>query len=143
MQNPKEYIKQKIEATEKEVASLQKKVGEFTLKLNAANMALRGLQHFYQYEFQKDTIKKASDETDIKVTQRFANMFIRKACRLILKEHGPLYVGEIQRILREGGRAVAKTSVTSILIRGKEFERVSGKENTFKLKEDIEKGQDT
>jgi len=143
MQNfmEKKYIEQKIEDTEKEVAILQKQVIEFSEKLNVAHKALRGLRDFYQFEFQKDTTKEVSDMMDIKDTQRFVDMTIRKACGIILKEHGPLHVGEIHPILKEGGREVKKTSIVSILIRAKEFERVSGKENTWKLKEDIEEGQ--
>jgi len=141
MQNPKEYIKQKIEYTEKEVASLEIKLSEYTHKLDVAHRALQGLRDFFQFEFQTDTTKEVSDKMDNKDTQRFVDMTIREACRLVLKENGPLHARYIQRLLIQGGRPVMKTSVTSILIRGKEFERVPGKENTFKIKEDIEKGQ--
>ena len=124
----KKDIRQKIEATEKEVDSLQQKVYESTTDLHTAKKTLQILYDFYELEFQEQIMKR-------KVTPRFIDITIRQACRIILKENITLHISDIQRILEEGGRKVIKTSITSILIRSQEFVRAPGLENTFKLKE--------
>lgn len=143
MKHITEYVKSKIQEVEEEVRTLEIKVKGFTETLGVAHKRLEVLRDFDRMELQKDKRQEPSqpDIHSYHVDRRFINMTIREACQQILKEYGPLYVGEIYPILKAGGREVKRTSITSILIRGKEFARVLGKENTFKIKEDIEKGQ--
>lgn len=71
----------------------------------------------------------------IEVPQRFADKSIREACREVLSAKGALHVKALHDELVKGGKAVKRATVTGILIRAKEFERVNGKKNTFKLKQ--------
>lgn len=136
-------LKEKLTEAEAAVNRLKQEMTVMTSKLIEAQNRMKALTEVFKYEVDSKGIAYfqspqtiQNDKTLFHIEPPFKNITIREACRMILQEKGSLHIKDIQKILSEGGKEVGRTSITSILIRGKEFEKVEGKQNTFKLKDE-------
>lgn len=128
-------VQEKLEAARKETEELVLQIEQMKQKQEEAVKRYNVIKDFYELEFGNLVTKSSKDSENLfEVKPLFKDLTIREGCIMILRNSGPLHVSEIQRILNEGGRYVEKRSLTSTMLRGKEFKKVEGKQNTFKLK---------
>lgn len=124
-------VESKVHAAEQVVRELEAKIGVLNDELGKAAYRLGTAKEFYRLEY------GVNEESPLfTMPKRFENGTIREACRQLLKQSSPMHVAQIASAINDGGRAASKTSVTSILVRGREFGRVEGKANTFYLMEE-------
>lgn len=128
----KATLEARLRSLEQTVDELEAKIADSTEELVREKHRLAIIQEYYNLEFRQNS----HESLLLDVPKRFEGVTVRQACLELLREHGAMHVAEITERLKSGGREVAKTSVTSVLIRGNEFQRVPGKPNTFRVKEE-------
>ena len=132
-------IETKIRSVEKVVRDLEAKIGAFNEELEKGIHRREVIKEFFRLEYGNipngDGIAHA-DSPLFTIPKRFENSTIRESCRQILQGVGGMHVADIAKIIETGGRPTTKNSVTSVLVRGDEFGRTQGKQNTFYLIEE-------
>ena len=128
----KATIEARLRSLKQTVDELESKIAQSSEELGREKHRLEVTQEFYNLEFGQNPDLPFLFE----VPKRFEDMTVRQGCLELLRENGAMHVAEIAEALKRGGREVAKTSVTSVLIRGTEFQRVQGKPNTFRVNEE-------
>ncbi|MDA2918099.1 hypothetical protein MYX76_01160 [Desulfobacterota bacterium AH_259_B03_O07] len=130
-------VKLMLEVVGKQAEELGLQIEQLRQKHDEVAKRFKVIKDFYQLQFGNLVTKSNKDSENLfEVKSLFKDLTIREACRTVLSHSGPLHVSSIQHILKQGGRYVEKTSLTSTMLRAKEFERVEGKQNTFKLKDE-------
>ena len=130
----KAEIEARVRSIEEVVSGLEAEIAEQNERLAKETHRLEITQEFYRLEYGQNS--HAPDAVLFEMPKRFEGMTVRQACIELLREHGPLHVAKIVAHMKRGGRDVKKTSVTSVLIRRKDFVRVLGKPNTFQMNEE-------
>ena len=132
-------IETKIRSVEKVVRDLEAKIGTFNEELEKEIHRREVIKEFFRLEYgnipNDDGIAYA-DSPLFTIPKRFENVTIRESCRQILKGRGGMHVSDIASEIEAGGRIASRNSVTSVLVRGDEFGRTQGKQNTFYLIEE-------
>ena len=130
-------LEARLLAVRKTVQELEEKAASYNDELAKERRALEITEAFYNLELHRLGVSIFGGAPHLfEMPPRFANVTIRKACFQLLKERGAMHVADLQAALAEGGQNKAKTSITGTLIRGKEFERVPMKPNTFRLRDE-------
>ena len=126
-------IEGKLRLVEEAVRELDAEIGRLQRELDKETHRLEVMKEFYRLEFgDLASAEPVSSESPLfTMPKKFENVTIREACRQILRGTGGMHAAEIASAINDGGRSVPTTSVTSVLVRGKEFGRVAHKANTF------------
>lgn len=141
LENPaiKSEIETRLREMEQVVHDLENQIAGLNDQLTGERHRLDISREFYRLEFKvaANSALAGMELPMFDVPLRFAKTTVRAACQQLLKERGPLHVSVIQEAVEEGGRKVSKTSISSVLNRAEEFERVEGQPNTFRLATDV------
>ncbi|MFC1935695.1 hypothetical protein ACFLX9_02905 [Chloroflexota bacterium] len=126
-------VERRIREIEKLVHDLEEKVAANMGELTKEKHRLDITKEFYTLELERLGVQTPSgtERPLFDMEPRFATMTAREACRQLLQGRGPMHARELQVELEKGGKKLKKPAITSVLVRGKEFERV--RPNTFKL----------
>lgn len=128
----------KLKAAEKDVELIRQELAVWTTKLQQAEQRIQAYRRVYELEYgtgNHDNNKNAS--ALFPNATRFVGKTLREASIEVLKEQGALHLSDVHRYLAEGGLENKKTTLVTVLIKGKDFERVEGKPNTFRLKKQM------
>jgi hypothetical protein len=130
----KAEIEARVRSIEEVVKDLEAKIAEQSERLAEKKHRLEITQEFYRLEYGQNS--HTPEAALFEMPKRFEGMTVRKACVELLRAYGAMHVATIADHMKRGGREVPKTSLTSVLIRSNDFQRVPGKPNTFQVNEE-------